>query len=111
MPALDRLNSRYADKDLKVISINQKEPLETVSIFLRQDPHKSLVLLDSDGKVSESYGVTALPTFVLIDKKGKVQHVNSGDPMLMSTEREICKLLRIKYEPGSPFGRVQYERH
>ena len=36
------------------------------------------LVLDSDGQVSSSYGVESIPTQVLVDRRGRVRHVQVG---------------------------------
>lgn len=104
MPTLDRLSTQYGSKGLKIISINQQESADKASFFVKDLGYRQPVLLDADGSVCEQYGVTVLPTFVLIDKEGKVATVHTGALFGSDLEGDICKELGIKYKPSGPFG-------
>lgn len=45
-----------------------------------------------DGSVQRAYGVSLLPTFVLIDKQGTVKHVSSGVPSRRTLSRWLAEL-------------------
>jgi thiol-disulfide isomerase/thioredoxin len=49
------------------------------------------VALD-DGRVQKAYGVSLLPTFVLIDRDGTVKHVSSGVPSRRTLSRWLAEL-------------------
>jgi thiol-disulfide isomerase/thioredoxin len=49
------------------------------------------VALD-DGRVQKSYGVSMLPTFVLIDKHGNVKQVSSGVPSRRTLSRWLSEI-------------------
>jgi cytochrome c biogenesis protein CcmG, thiol:disulfide interchange protein DsbE len=49
------------------------------------------VALD-DGRVSKSYGIEVLPTFVLIGKDGKVRHVSTGSASPADIDRWLGEL-------------------
>jgi cytochrome c biogenesis protein CcmG/thiol:disulfide interchange protein DsbE len=45
-----------------------------------------------DGQVQRGYGVSLLPTFVLIDRDGTVKHVSSGVPSRRTLSRWLSEL-------------------
>jgi thiol-disulfide isomerase/thioredoxin len=45
-----------------------------------------------DGRVQRAYGVSLLPTFVLIDRDGKVKHTSSGVPSRRLLSRWLSEL-------------------
>ena len=70
MPALERL-SRQAGGQLQVLTITADDPL-LVRQFLTEGGYTLPCLMDSDGRVSELYGVTSLPRTVILDSQGAV---------------------------------------
>jgi Redoxin len=57
--------------------------------FLKQHQLDVSILLDWDGEVGTAYGARALPTLVLIDKKGVIQSVHVGfSPSLKTALRK-----------------------
>lgn len=45
-----------------------------------------------DGRVQHDYGVSLLPTFVLIDRDGTIKHVTSGVPARRTLSRWLAEL-------------------
>jgi len=74
MPSLERLRRKLADKPVVILAINQGEDAEQILSYLwGLDPVPEFpILLDSDMKVSSSWGVTGLPTTYIVDKKGNI---------------------------------------
>jgi peroxiredoxin len=75
---LNNLHEEYYGKDLVIISVAGDKSLVKVQGFIKRNPVDFIVLFDSDGEVSNSYGVRALPTNFLIDREGRIIKKYSG---------------------------------
>jgi len=64
--------------DLVVLAVNAREAPDKVKKFMQDNNYTFRVLLDKDGKVLDSFKVRGIPTFVLIDREGKVAWVQVG---------------------------------
>lgn len=71
IPQLNQIVSNYREK-IEVVSINAQEEAPTVLKFLSQTQVDFPVLLDTDGKLSALFEVTALPSVLLLAKGGKI---------------------------------------
>jgi len=80
MPSMERLYTKYKDKDFVVVAVNQWEDEDIVFEFTgRLDLEPTFpILLDRESRVSEQYSVKGLPTTYLINKEGKVQYRAMG---------------------------------
>jgi peroxiredoxin len=72
MPSLEALHNRYVDTDFKIFAVNVMEGHSTVSDFMDENEFSFTVLLDENGRVSDNYGVQALPTSFIIDRNGMI---------------------------------------
>jgi cytochrome c biogenesis protein CcmG/thiol:disulfide interchange protein DsbE len=63
---------------VQFLAADMGEPEETVRGFLAGNPLPYPVLLDSDDKISDALGITALPTLMVIDKKGGLRYLQAG---------------------------------
>lgn len=71
MPAMERLYQRYRDKGLVVLAVSvDAEGAPIVIPYVNEHTFTFPVGLDPRMAVAEQYGVRALPTSVLVDKKG-----------------------------------------
>jgi thiol-disulfide isomerase/thioredoxin len=75
---LEPLSRDYKGKNVQFLAANVGEDERTVRSFLESKPFPYPVLLDADSAVSNSLGVYALPTLMIIDKKGKISFVQPG---------------------------------
>lgn len=71
MPLVQHLHDKYGAKDLAVVGITEEER-STVEQFRYKEPYNYPVYLDKGGAVGKTYQISALPTFVLIDRNGKI---------------------------------------
>jgi cytochrome c biogenesis protein CcmG/thiol:disulfide interchange protein DsbE len=63
---------------VQFLAADMAEPEDTVRGFLKDNPFPYPVLLDSDGKISDNLGITALPTLLVVDKKGGLRYLQPG---------------------------------
>ena len=66
------IHSRYGPKGLVTLYVDIQESREKVAAFARKNALPYPALLDSEGKVMQSYGVLGVPTKVLIDRNGTI---------------------------------------
>lgn len=74
MPILDRVAQDYADAEVTFLGISTDTEPDAALAFLKATPVSYSSVLDLTGEVSRDFGVTGLPTLVIIDAKGKVIH-------------------------------------
>ena len=80
MPSMERLYTKYKDRGLTVVAVNQWEDEDIVFEFTGRLslPPTFPVLLDRESRVSEQYGVKGLPTTYLLDKEGRIRYQAMG---------------------------------
>ena len=74
---LESLHGDFKGK-VQFLAANVGEDEATVKSFLQKKPFPYPVLLDPDDEVSSGLGVYALPTLMIVDKKGKILYIQSG---------------------------------
>ena len=72
-PALDAVYRKYQPMGFTLVGINVESEKSDAERFLGTQSVTFPILFDPDNKVSGSYGVSAMPTTVLIDRKGRVR--------------------------------------
>ena len=75
---LEPIYRDYKGRGVQFLAANVGEEVETVKKFLKNKPFPYPVLLDPNDSVTSKLGVYALPTLMVVDKKGKVAYFQSG---------------------------------
>lgn len=75
---IEPLYRDYQGKGVQFLAANVGEDEATVRSFTKKKPIPYPVLLDSDEAVAMNHAVYALPTLMVVDKKGKILHLKSG---------------------------------
>lgn len=78
MPFLNTINEQYKNQGLQVIAVNLDENREDADAFLKDHPVNVTLASNEDGQCPVLFGVQAMPSSYIIDKKGKVRHVHLG---------------------------------
>jgi peroxiredoxin len=79
LPELDKLQKEYAQKGVKIITVNIDKQREHAAELVRTLGLSSLdVLLDPAGAVAATYDLPKMPSSYLVDKKGVVRFVHEG---------------------------------
>lgn len=101
-PRLSALKDKFGAQGLEVVGITTDDA-EKAAIFAEKTQMRYGIVVDKDGETSRAYGVTALPTMLLVDKKGLVREVFIGyDP---ASEARVEKALKaLLAEPAPPPG-------
>jgi peroxiredoxin len=68
----------FADQHVELVAINLQEAPEQIKAALQRLQLDMTVALDSDGRVAEKYGATAIPQTVIIGRDGKVARLFVG---------------------------------
>lgn len=76
MPSLDALHRRLHDRGLTVLGVT-RERRSTIEAHLARSPVAYTVARDVGGTQLQ-YGVHALPTLVVVDRRGRVRDVRIG---------------------------------
>lgn len=93
MPGIQELHEHFKDQKVKILGISTWERGNKVEgpIKYMKDQKFTYGLLVEGDEVATAYKVRGIPTFYLIDKKGKIAHVAVGfDP---EGEQKIQKLI------------------
>jgi len=70
LPSIDALQTEFGKDGLTVLLVDIAEPRETVAQVVAARGYTARVLLDPDGRASETYRVTGTPTAYLIGRDG-----------------------------------------
>lgn len=78
MPLLDEMSKRYGAAGFVLYGVNVEEDNTDAKKLIKQLGVTFPILYDAESKASSLYNVDAMPTTVLIDKKGEIRFVNRG---------------------------------
>lgn len=78
IPALNELHESLDPDDFELLGINLDED-ESKAMYLAKKLDVNFpVLFDRDKDVSRNFDIKAMPTTIVIDRAGKIRHVNRG---------------------------------
>jgi thiol-disulfide isomerase/thioredoxin len=72
-PVLDQLYKKYQPMGFTLVGVNVESEADLAQKFLAQTPVTFPVLFDRQNSTSKLYGVNAMPTTLLVDRKGNVR--------------------------------------
>jgi peroxiredoxin len=81
-PTIAKMRESIAEQDMAILGINvgAGDSLERVKKFQKGHPVTWPILYDGDGRVTQSYQVSGIPLFVLVNKDGLVVYRNNLPP-------------------------------
>lgn len=80
LPAFQQFQALQPPDGAVILAVNVQETPDQIRAFLDQYGGSDLtILLDSEGKASQSYGIFNMPTTFVIDEDGIVNYVKYGE--------------------------------
>jgi peroxiredoxin len=94
MPYLEAVYNENKDSVLVLLTINIGQNASTVADYLEENNLTLPVLLDSDGAVTQHYGISGIPTTFFIDKDGILKvKVIGGFPSKAAIESRLSEIM------------------
>lgn len=99
-PRLSALRDRFGAQGLTVVGITTDEPTRAAT-FADRHGMRYPIVVDDTSDTSRAYGITGLPTMILVDKRGVVRDVFVGFDPDGSAELE-ASVRKLLAEPAPP---------
>jgi thiol-disulfide isomerase/thioredoxin len=101
LPLVSQVAEGYKNKGVAFFAVNAREDRALVQDFLQKNKLAMNVVMDKDGSIDDNYKVDAIPTTVVIDRKGIIRMVHTGYSPGMG--KDLCdqldEILNIKKKP------------
>ena len=96
MPSMEALYQRLKSQGLVILAVNSQEAPRDVSAYLQSSGLSFETVLDTSGKISRSYGISALPSSFILDREGKivtqvVGSINWNEPRIAAAFEALLK--------------------
>jgi len=91
---LEELQEEFEGQDLEIVSIDTGEKAEKVRAFVEKNPRSFTVLIDADSQVSDDFQVAALPTLIMLDRRGRIAFTSVG----VTEANELRPMIREELE-------------
>jgi len=72
MPSMETLYKRYKDQGLEMLAVNLREDIIQVRRFIQSGGYTFPIPMDNDGRISNIYGIRAIPTTYIINREGLI---------------------------------------
>lgn len=73
-PIVDAIAKKFDKQDVMVVGVNTSDRRDLAEAFLKHHPVSYASVIDEDGSASEAFGVSKLPTIVILDREGKITY-------------------------------------
>lgn len=73
MPEVQAVYEKYRNAGFAVIAVNVGEDREDVEKYVKKMDVRLPIVLDSEGKIAERFGVIGLPTNYIVDGEGNIR--------------------------------------
>lgn len=77
-PFMNTMHHELQGKGLQVVGVNLDEEPEDAASFLTRRPAHFNIVADAEKRCANDFGVKAMPSSYLIDRKGTVRYVHLG---------------------------------
>lgn len=99
MPEINSTYSKYKDKGFVVLAVNitaQEKSSKVVEEFIEEKGYGFPVLMDEEGEVSLTYGISSIPTSFIIGPEGEIIDAKVGPFVPMELDNKIKGMLNLE---------------
>lgn len=96
IPELEAFHEEYKGKGVLVLAVNLREDKSKVAAFAKENKMNLMVLLDSEGRVGEAYGIVGIPTTFFIDQDLIIRDSILGSTFKSRLVEKVSPLLNKK---------------
>ena len=110
IPVLQEVDANFVSSEFQLISIDVPgEEVSTVTTFIDDQEMNWIVLMDTEAKgVSQTYSVSSIPSFFLIDQTGEIQQTYLGSSITAEgLISEINSLISDNEQQAEPANQNQ----
>jgi peroxiredoxin len=94
MRLLEPVYQKYRDRGLTILALNVRQDRETAAAFIKELNISYDTLLDIEGEVARSYGVSGLPTTLFVDGKGILHGRIIGESTAETFEQMVLEIMQ-----------------
>jgi peroxiredoxin len=80
LPVANGLYPDMKESGIQLFGVNIQESAEQVTQYINAHPVDFQILRDKDGSCAHSFGIVGIPTYILIDKEGRVKAKENSLP-------------------------------
>lgn len=77
-PFMNELHQQLKDQGLQIVGVNLDENVDDAKGFLSKYPASFTIMVDASKQCAKDFGVQAMPSSYIVDRKGIVHHVHLG---------------------------------
>jgi thiol-disulfide isomerase/thioredoxin len=77
-PIVNTIAQRYRDKGLVVVGVNTSDEDGLAAAFVKKKRLEFPMIYDEGSSIAKAYGVSSLPTLIVVSKAGKIVAVRRG---------------------------------
>lgn len=77
-PFMNKLAQDFGEQGLEVIGINLDENRPDADAFLSRYQHEFSIVFNADKQCAKDFGVIAMPSSYIVDRRGIVRHIHRG---------------------------------
>jgi len=88
LPIVARLYEKLSNRGFEVIGVST-EQLSVLEQFYKEHPSPYPLYRDATGEMNRHYGISAIPTLMLLDENGYIQKIWPGVPSEKALEKAI----------------------
>ena len=93
-PELEELRTQYPESVLTIIGVSAEDK-SVVEAYERNNPATYPIWLDTNKVINDVIGAGSLPTFMLIDRDGKIQRIVVGMKGVKEMAKEVKNLVSV----------------
>ena len=87
-PWMNQMSAKKADQGLVILGVNVDERSADAEKFLAANPADFNILYDPKGEYASYYDILGMPTTLIFDREGKLQHQHSAFKLSQVSEYE-----------------------